>query len=121
MCLYKSQILFFQIMQIERIFILPVGLPVRNTTRHALLMATRSFTPSQASSKWFPGIHLLFQKLSDVDQMTDSDKIYSIFSDREVDKFDAIREIREEMRRHMTDLIVAIHKAAIHLNEFHVF
>ena len=107
-------------MQLERIFLLPVGLPVRNSTRHAL-MATRSFTSTQESSKWFPGIHLLFQKLSDLDHITDSEKIYSTFSNREVDKFDAIREIREEMRRHMTDLIVVIHKAAIHLNEFHVF
>ena len=97
-------------MQVERIFLLPNGLPARNSTKHALF-ASPSFSSNQQRSMTFPGIHHIKQQLDDL-KKEETDLIK---------KQNMERELNEELRRHLIEIVVAIHKATIHLQEFHTF
>jgi len=85
-----------QIMLLERVFLLPTGLPGRPDTRHAL------FSPSKFNSygsSAFPGISDL---LHEVDKLGMEDK----------------KSRFEEIKKHLSDLMIVFHQAKNWLSNF---
>nr|XP_053650513.1 N-acetylated-alpha-linked acidic dipeptidase 2-like isoform X1 [Cherax quadricarinatus]XP_053650514.1 N-acetylated-alpha-linked acidic dipeptidase 2-like isoform X1 [Cherax quadricarinatus] len=87
-----------QMMKIEQVFILPIGLPGRPNVRHAV------FAPSQFdyySTSCFPGITDLLYGMED---LSGRDRL--------------MRE--DQIKRHVSDLTIMIQRASSYLRDFHV-
>ena len=89
-----------QIMQVEKIFLMPNGIPMHNSTKHALF-ATPTFSHTESSLATFPGIADLLYKLDKLSVEEQSRR-------------------KEALRKHVSDLTIMIHQATLHLSEFHV-
>ncbi len=92
-------------MELDRIFVLPGGLPLQNgTMRHGI------FAPGSNNvygSAVFPGIYDLLRKIRETDGNTMA----------QIEKRNALYE---DLRRHISDVMVAILQAASHLTYFHL-
>ncbi|XP_068233821.1 N-acetylated-alpha-linked acidic dipeptidase 2-like [Palaemon carinicauda] len=87
-----------QIMKLERVFILPTGLPGRPVIRHAI------FAPSQFNhygAAGFPGIADLLYKIDSL-------------------QGDELIKRHKEIRRHISDLTIVLQKASDYLEDFNV-
>ena len=101
-----------QIMQVERIFLTPNGIPDITTTKH-LLFATPSFTTSQEYAMTFPGIYHILQKVTDLEEKKPPPTAEQ--------KQTLLDDLKNQLKRHLTEIIVAIHQATIHLQHFSRF
>ncbi|XP_066957584.1 N-acetylated-alpha-linked acidic dipeptidase 2 [Macrobrachium rosenbergii] len=87
-----------QMMKLERVFIMPAGLPGRPTVRHAV------FAPSQFDSyaaAGFPGISDLLYKIDDLQE-------------------EELSKRHKEIRRHISDLTILLQKASGLLEDFNL-
>lgn len=89
-----------QMMQLEKIFLLPNGLPFQNTSNHAVLTFDGGKNYGQAT---FPGLMNLLQEFLKV-------------PDQERNTWYGW----ELLRRHVTELYVIILQAASHLKPHHI-
>ena len=97
--------------QVEKIFLIPSGIPSHNATKHAIF-ASPSHSVSQSTFTTFPGIYELVYQLERLDSNTRiEDPI----------RKNQMREgIADQLKRHVTDLLVVIHQATLHLQKFHL-
>jgi hypothetical protein len=90
-------------MELDRIFVLPGGLPLQNgTLRHAIFAPGRD---DAYGSAVFPGVTDLLRQIGE-DGIT-------------LAAVDLRNALYEALRRHLSDLMVAVHQAASHLRPFH--
>ncbi|XP_076040569.1 N-acetylated-alpha-linked acidic dipeptidase 2-like [Oratosquilla oratoria] len=92
----KARSINDQMMMLERIFIIPGGLPGRITARHAV------FAPSQFdgyASSAFPGLADLMYKIDDLQGQE-------------------LEERKNALRRHISDLTIIVQQAANYLKDF---
>ena len=86
-----------QLMQLERIFVIPNGLPGREDTRHAIF-APSKFNKYGASA--FPGISDLLHEIETLEP-------------------EALKARREEIKRHISDLMIMVQSATQFLQPVH--
>lgn len=87
-------------MEVDRIFVLPGGLPLKNgTLRHAIF--------GEDGNTVFPGIHDLLERIKQENEQNEEQEEWRK------------DEYYEMLRRHISDLMVAVLQAASHLRPFH--
>ena len=79
-----------QIMQLEKVFLMPGGIPGRSQVRHAIFGPGKF---NQYAGSAFPGISDLLHEIDDLERDTKSDRW-------------------KEVRRHVSDLMIMIQEAA---------
>ena len=89
-----------QIMELDRVLVLPGGLPFQNGTRNGVFGPRRSDIYG-GRNEVFPGISDLLADIDDVLTIEEKQRRY------------------EMLRKHITELMVAVHQAASHLKPFH--